>query len=174
MANTVNLVNANGVVVARPGGAFGSASYHVWDLYQNHTGDIAVTAEVETPASVTHVRQGDNRDGAGGFVSRPATVPHLDVSATLTGDRRSLRLAVINRHRASTIRARIVVDARTSALPAQASVRELGADVTDLLAGNTLSAPDRVAVRDRGTVELADGAYDFPPHAVTLLSFELR
>ena len=174
MANTVNLVNANGVVVARPGGAFGSASYHVWDLYQNHTGAIAVATEVETPATVTYVRQGDNRDGAGGFHRRPATVPHLDVSATLTDDRHSLRLAVINRHRTSTICARIVLDGRTSTLPSSASVRDVGADVTDLLAHNTLSVPDRVAVRDRGTVKLADGAYDFPPHAVTLLSFDLR
>jgi len=173
MANTVNLVNANGVIVARPGGAVGATSYHVWDLYQNHMGSIAVAARVETPAQTTAIRQGDNRDGAGGFVTRPGTVPYLDVSATLTSDRRSLRLAVINRHRSSTLRARIVQDGSRSPLPRFAAVRDLGADVTDVLAVNTLSAPNRVKVRDRGEVELADGTYDFPPHSVTLLTFNV-
>jgi len=106
-------------------------------------------------------------------VTRPGTVPYLDVSATLTSDRRSLRLAVINRHRSSTLRARIVQDGSRSPLPRFAAVRDLGADVTDVLAVNTLSAPNRVKVRDRGEVELADGTYDFPPHSVTLLTFNV-
>jgi hypothetical protein len=63
---------------------------------------------------------------------------------------------------------------RIDALPPQVAVKDLGADVDDVLASNSLSDPDRVALRDRGVIELSDGGYDFPPHSITLLSFSLR
>ncbi|MGH3424820.1 MAG: alpha-L-arabinofuranosidase C-terminal domain-containing protein [Nocardioidaceae bacterium] len=178
MANVVNLVNANGLVVARPGGATRSASYHVWDLYQNHTGRIAIPASVEGPARSAQLRQGDNRDGSGGFATRPGTVPYLDVSATLTADRTSLRLAVINRHRSESIRARLVLDGTDGAMPRHGTARILGADGRgeggeDLHASNSLTDPDRVALRDAGAVDLAAGEYEFPAHAITLLSIPL-
>ncbi|TWD74917.1 alpha-N-arabinofuranosidase [Kribbella amoyensis] len=173
MANTVNLLNANGVVVARPDGAVRAVTYHVWDLYQNHLGPVALTADVRSSARLASVRQGDDRDHQGGFQVRNATVPDLDVSATQTEDGKSLRLAVINRHRTDAVRAELSLDGRAEALPTRAAVRDLGADVDDVLASNSLSAPDRVALRDRGVVELAEAAYEFPPHSITLLSFDL-
>lgn len=174
MANTVNLLNANGVVVARPDGAVRAATFHVWDLYQNHLGSVALTAKVHSPSQLVSVRQGDNRTHTGDYQVRTATVADLDVSATETADGDSLRLAVINRHRTSTVRATLALDGRVEALPPEASVKELGADVDDVLASNSLSAPDRVALRDRGLIKLSDGQYDFPPHSITLLSFSLR
>ncbi|HEY6738215.1 MAG TPA: alpha-L-arabinofuranosidase C-terminal domain-containing protein, partial [Actinopolymorphaceae bacterium] len=171
MANTVNLVNANGLIAARPGGAVKSASYHVWDLYQNHTGSIALETTVETPARTAAVRQGDQRERGGEHQTRPGVVPTLDVSATSTADRGSLRIAVINRHLTESVDTAIVLDGRR--LPARASVRQIGADVDDPFAGNGLSAPDRVALRDVGEVVLEDGRYSFPPHSVTVLSVAL-
>lgn len=173
MANTVNLVNANGLVVARSGGAVRSASYHVWDLYRNHTGDLAVAVDVDGPGRLASVRQGDSRDGSGGFRTRPASVPYLDVSATLTTDRRGLCVAVINRHRTAPIRARLSLDGTATALPRRVAVSQLGADNDDLLAANSLSAPDTVGTREVGEVEF-DGSFDFPPHSVSLLRFDLR
>ena len=41
MANTVNLINANGLLAVRRGGLVKSATYHVWDLYQNRTDEVA-------------------------------------------------------------------------------------------------------------------------------------
>jgi alpha-N-arabinofuranosidase len=174
MANTVNLLNANGVVVARPGGAVRAATYHVWDLYQNHLGPVALGAEVRSPGRLASVRQGDDRDHSGQFQVRTETVADLDVSATETADGDSLRLAVINRHRTSAVRATLALDGRVDALPPLATVKDLGADVDDVLAANTLSTPERVALRDRGELKLPDGTYDFPPHSITLLSFALR
>ncbi|MGW5194454.1 alpha-L-arabinofuranosidase C-terminal domain-containing protein [Kribbella sp. NPDC004138] len=169
MANTVNLLNANGVIVARPGGAVRAATYHVWDLYQNHLGPVALSADVRSPGRLTAVRQGDERDRRGEFRSYPATVPDLDVSATQTTDGRSLRVAVINRHRDTAIRAALTLDG--GRLPARAAVTQLSAD--EVLATNTLTTPDAVSLRDLGTAELADGCYDFPPHSITLLRFDL-
>jgi len=173
MANTVNLLNANGVIVARPGGAVRAATYHVWDLYQNHLGPIALAADVRSSGRLAAVRQGDDRDHRGDFRTRPATVPDLDVSAAQSEDGSSLRLAVINRHRSAAIRAALSVDGSRSALPTRVAVKDLGADVDDVLASNSLSAPDTVALRDRGVIDWAAPAYDFPPHSITLLSFTL-
>ncbi|WP_238152670.1 alpha-L-arabinofuranosidase C-terminal domain-containing protein [Kribbella speibonae] len=172
MANTVNLLNANGVIVARPNGAVRAATYHVWDLYQNHLGPIALAADVRSPGRLTAIRQGDERDHRGEFRTFPATVPDLDVSATQTADGGSIRVAVINRHRDAVIRAGLSVDASRDALPARAAVKQLTAD--DVLASNSLSAPDAVSLRDLGVVELTDASYDFPPHSITLLSFDLQ
>ncbi len=171
MANTVNLLNANGVIVARPGGAVRAATYHVWDLYQNHLGPIALAADVRSPGKLTAVRQGDERDHRGEFRAYPATVPDLDVSATETADGKSIRIAVINRHRDTAIRAGLTLDTSRDALPTRAAVKQLTAD--DVLASNSLTAPDAVSLRDLGTVELTDASYDFPPHSITLLSFDL-
>lgn len=172
MANTVNLINASAPIVVRPDGVVRSATYHVWDLYQNHMGSVAVAADVEAPGHNVAVRQGD-REGPDGFQTRWRNAPYLDVSATLTEDRTSLRLAVINRHRTEAITARLLLDDGAT-LPPRARVRDLGVDVDDLLATNGLADPDRVTLVDRGERLLPDGCYTFPPHSVTVLAFALR
>ncbi|NGN62756.1 alpha-N-arabinofuranosidase [Streptomyces sp. A7024] len=173
MANTVNLVNANGLIVARPNGAVKSASYHVWDLYQNHTGPVALPTTVEGPARTAAVRQGDNRGPGGDFATRLGVVPHLDASAMLSADGRRLHVAVVNRHRDAAVSARVVRDGDPGGLPAVAEVRDLGVEVDDMLAANSLSDPDRVAVRHRRAVETPGGCYAFPAHSVTVLAFDL-
>jgi alpha-N-arabinofuranosidase len=147
-----------------------AATYHVWDLYQNHLGPVALDVDVRSSARLAAVRQGDERDHHGEYQARSATIPDLDVTATQDGT--SVKVAVINRHRDAPITARFTVDGRSDGLPARAAVKDLGADVDDVLASNTLSAPDRVALRDRGVVDVPDRTYDFPPHSITLLSFD--
>nr|WP_294696291.1 alpha-L-arabinofuranosidase C-terminal domain-containing protein [uncultured Friedmanniella sp.] len=173
MANPVNLVNANGIVVARPEGAFGSAVYGVYDLYQNHTGRIAVRAEVDGPSRSAAVRQGHRYDRHGALTTRPGTVPDLDVSATLTEDRRTLYLAVINRHGDRPVRTTLTLPDRLA--HGLATVHQLGlADGDDdLMAGNALSRPDRVALREVRGATLDHGAYTFPAHTVTVLAMPL-
>jgi alpha-N-arabinofuranosidase len=174
MANTVNLVNANGLLAVRPGGPVKSATFHVWDLMQNRTGPLALPVVTEGPAVLRPVRRGAVTDAEGRLLTRPGLVPYLDAAATLADDRRTLHLSAINRHRSDAITAQIVVDGRGAGTPPRARAVSLGADVTDVLATNTLGAPDRVALRELGIVEVAEGRYAFPPHSVTLLSFALR
>src|SRR5699024_12690545 len=50
MANPVNLLHANGSVVARPGGAVGSPLYHVRLLYRHHTGRTGPPSVADRPA----------------------------------------------------------------------------------------------------------------------------
>jgi alpha-N-arabinofuranosidase len=172
MTNVVNLVNANGLVVARPSGALRSAAYHVWALYRHHTGRIALPVEVHGPARTGLVRQGDNRGPDGVLLSTPATIPDIDVSATLTDDG-SLRLAMVNRRQEQAVHTRIVLDGSVDGVPLRARVRCLGGDVDDPMATNTLAAPDTVGLRDLGDVERADGGWTLPPHSVTVLALDL-
>ena len=150
-----------------------SATYHVWDLFQNHTGPVALPVVVDGPGVQRGVRQGAQTDAEGQLYTRPAHVPYLDVAATLSEDRQTLHLSAINRHRSEAIEAQVVVDGRASGVPARARGLSIGADVADVLASNSTSAPETVALRTLGTVEAAEGRYAFLPHSLTLLSFAL-
>jgi alpha-N-arabinofuranosidase len=173
MANTVNLINANALLAVRPGGLVRSATYHVWDLLQNHTGPIALRVGGSQPAALRPVRQGTSTDASGRPLSRPALVPALDVVATLAADRRTLYVSAINRDRSAGLEAQLVLDGRSGGLPQTARALCLGADVPDLLAANSTPAPDAVGLRDLGPVDVTGGRYRFPAHSVTVLGFAL-
>jgi len=168
MANTVNLVNANGLLEVRPDGVVRSATYHVWDLYQNHTGPIPLRAAADGPSRTTLVRQGATHL-EGGFRSRPATVPTLDVSASTSEDGRTVFVAVINRSATDDLTTRL----EGLDLPTTALVRTLGADVEDLFAHNSLSDPDVVTLSPPEEVEIPDEGWTFAAHSITVLEFSL-
>lgn len=170
MANPVNLVNANGLVIARPQGAFASAIYHVWHLYRHHTGRVVLPSEVDGPARSTSVRLGHAIGPDGLPRTAPMTVPYVDVVATRADDA-SVRLAVVNRSRDETIHLRPVFDGAYADAPHRAYVRTLGGDIADLYTANTLSVPDAIGVRDQGEVEASGGTWALPPHSVTVLAF---
>lgn len=170
MANTVNLVNANGLLVVRPGGMVKAATYHVWDLYQNHTGRVPLVATVTGPSRTTPLRLGDDRLG-GALHTRPATVGLLDASASLSEDGATLHLVVINRSATEDVAA--LVEVEGSGPPTAATARTLGADAPGLFAANTIADPDVVALRDPVQVPLPGGVHVFPAHAVTLLDVPL-
>ena len=173
MANAVNLINANGILQVRPDGVLRTPVYHVWDLYQNHFGRRALPVRVATPAVTRAVRLGAERaDRFGVGPTRQAAVGLLDASAAATDDG-GLTLAVINRSADRAVRAAIRLDGRTANLPPAAEVRSIGADATDLFATNTVRAADTVAPRRVATAAAEPGEYEFGPHSVTLLRFEL-
>jgi len=170
MANTVNLVNANGLLAVRPDGLVRTATFHVWDLYQNRTGSHPLPASVSGPSWSTRLRLGDDRVGDG-FRTRPATVGVLDVSATTDEDGRVLHLAVINRSGDEDVAARVEVEGVR--LPATAVAHVLGAGTDDLFAVNTIDQPGAVRIADPVEVTLRDGVHVFPAHSITLLDLDL-
>lgn len=173
MANTVNLINANGLLAVRPGGMVKSTTYYVWDLLQQHTGPVALPVTVEGPSTMQPVRWGPVLDAEGQFRTRPGLVPYLDVASSRAKDRRTLFVSVINRHRTQEIASSLVLDGRSTNVPRQVQVVQLGADVSDVLASNTISDPHRVVPHDLGTADVSEGGITFPPHSLTVLSFSL-
>jgi alpha-N-arabinofuranosidase len=171
MANTNNLVNANGLITVRPHGVLTSAIYHVWDLYQNHLEAVVLPVTTTGPARRAGIRQGASRDSAGDFVTRQGIMPYLDAVATRDPGNRSLRIAVINRHPTDPVNTRIVLG--RGAPPDRVTVHDIGARSDDLYAVNTFAQPGRVSLVDRGTTRLDGQAYTFPAHSITLLGFDL-
>jgi alpha-N-arabinofuranosidase len=170
MANTVNLVNSNALMSVRDRGVLVGATYHVWDLYQNHLGPLALPATVSGPARFGEIRQGAP-EGVDTFESKAGTVPYLDAIATSDSARTSLQVAAINRHPTDAIEADLVrADGR--ALPRLARAHRLGAETDDLYATNTFDQPDRVMLRDLGDVPVA-GSHVFAAHSVTVLEFPM-
>ncbi|CAM3483732.1 alpha-L-arabinofuranosidase C-terminal domain-containing protein [Isoptericola cucumis] len=169
MANTVNLVNANGLLAVRPDGVVRSSTFHVWDLYQNHTGPVHVPVRVDGPAVTHPLREGDERRADGSFRVTPTVVGLLDVAVSTSEDGRRIFVAAINRSPTEAITARLDLGRPA---PAVARCRQIGADVDDLFAVNSLGEPDRVTLSGPRDVTLEDGAFTFPPHSVTLLEWE--
>lgn len=173
MANTVNLVNANGLLSVREDAVVRTATYHVWDLYQNHTGPHALECRVTAPSSTVSLRLGTEiRRASGELRTRPAVMSHLDVSPSLSADGSVLHVAVINRSATDDVRADLRLGG--APLPRHATMRQIGAGEADLFATNSVTRPDRVALSAPRTVEVTDGAYMFPAHSITLLDFDLE
>lgn len=176
MANTVNLVNANGLLAVRPGGLVRSATYHVWDLLQRPCGNVAVRAETMCGEELRAIRSAPHPPpGEDAFPTWTAPVPVLDASATVDRARRTLHLSVINRDPYNAIPADIARRDDGGSLPRTARLWQLGGDVDagDLFAHNLIPEPDRLGVRDLGHVELPDGRVTFPPHSITVCEFPL-
>ncbi|HVX45811.1 MAG TPA: alpha-L-arabinofuranosidase C-terminal domain-containing protein [Mycobacteriales bacterium] len=165
MANTVNLVNANGLLCVRPGGLVRSSSYRIFDLYQNHTGPNALAVELDSPTRRQVLRHGAERERDGRPRTSHRDVPLLDVIAT-GGRGEGIQVVAINRDHAEPVRIRLQV---SGAAPVRATVSDLGADATNLFAVNTISEPDHVRLQPRGERQLADGCYELPAHSITLL-----
>ncbi|MBF4613606.1 alpha-L-arabinofuranosidase C-terminal domain-containing protein [Curtobacterium sp. VKM Ac-1376] len=169
MANAVNLVNANGVLAVRPDGVVRTAVFHVWDLYQNHTGRIPLETAVTAPSRSLEMRLGDEHLPSGTFRTMPTTVSLLDVSSTTDADG-VLRVAVINRSASDAITTELDLPEGWST--AGATVRTLGVDAEDLFAVNSLSDPDVVTLSDEREAAFGtDSSYTFDAHAITLLLF---
>lgn len=169
MANTVNLVNANGVLAVRPDGLVRSPTFHVYDLYGNHFGTEPLAVTVTGPARTTPVRQGDTRV-PGGFRTRHAAVDLLDVSAARSADGARLYVAAVNRSADQDIVAPLAVEGVD--LPDRVLRRELGADCTDLFAANSIPRPDVVAPRTTTTTGGRD-PQRFRAHSITVLEWAL-
>lgn len=173
MTNTVNLVNANGLINVRPDGIVRTASYWVWDLYHNHFGTRLTANTVIAPARYMSARLSDEDRGPGGDLLTAMTgVSYLDVSSSLD-DAGRLTVALINRSPAERVDIRLSLDGRHE-LPAVGELRELGTATGDLFAVNTIGDDDRVVLSQPRDVRMDDGVLTVPPHSVTLLTLGIR
>jgi alpha-N-arabinofuranosidase len=174
MANLVNLVNANGVVVARPQGALRSALFHVLYLYSHHTGTRSLPVAYQGPAVTTAVRQGETYSAEGGFRTQTLTLPVLDVIATCDEGRHALQVAGINRDPSRPVRAHLVIEGLRGGLPSNADLFHIGASSTDLFSTNTFDHPNAVSLTATHNAPLEpDNSFVFPPHSISLLYFEV-
>ncbi|WP_232820236.1 alpha-L-arabinofuranosidase C-terminal domain-containing protein [Brachybacterium sp. YJGR34] len=168
MANTVNLVNANGLLAVREDGLVRSATFHVWDLYLNHFGTRPLPVRALSPSITQPVRREQGWGGEAQCTSSPVAVPVLDVSASASADGSRRYAAIINRSADQDVRTVLVVEGET--VEGAVTVRTLGAEAQDLFAANTVDAPEAVSIRE-GSATLRGGEVTVPAHAVTILEW---
>ena len=172
MANLAQMVNALGMLHTTPEALVRSPTYHVFDLYANHTGrtvlDVALRAEDAAARAVF------SADVSVRVPGRPVPapkivndVPFVDVTATLDTAEERLSLAVVNRHRSEAATLRVTL----------AGLRALGLTVYELtgndpLERNTVEHPDAIVPTQRGGDATA-GAIQVAPMSVTILEWSV-
>lgn len=166
MANHSPPVNETGLIFTYAEGIVLRPQYHVFDLYANHCGRLALDAwwtcdsydrEIEIPGLAT------------GPISL-TDVRYLDVSATLDPEEKRLALAVVNRHRDKAITARVelpgfgVGDAKVYRIHHE-----------DVNAFNDVACPNDVAVEEStlGTID-GEAMLEFPAHSISLVEVRMR
>lgn len=154
MANMALLVNVLGVIHAGPQTVFRTPTHQAFSLYANHSGPLGVAVRAQAPPLSL----------PGGAISA------LDASASLSADKKTLYLAVVNR-------------LPTEALPTTLDLAGLTpTDVVHVLTLtaatpetlNTYQKTDTVKLTER-TLPLAEALqYAFPAHSATVMEFVAR
>ena len=155
MANLAQLVNVIGAIYTTKEEMLLTPVYHTFDLYCNHTGEIALDTSVQSENFNTEYLNLKN-------------VPYLDASATMSKDK--FYLAVINRHQKDDLTARIELK---NIFP------KIGAKVFELngpepLAKNELGKLEKVKIKKIPFNNIgANFSYSFPAHSVSIIEIEL-
>lgn len=164
MANLCNLVNSDpcGAIVTSQESMYVNPLYLAFDLYRHHTGNVVLRAHTEVPSYTA----GDTRVEPWPEPETLGPVPYLDCLATLDESQGCLRLAVINRHKASDIHCVIALGGLT--VGGAGKVSQLNGDAVD--AANDFDSPNNVAVTEtvlRSTRMPME--FLFPCHSASIL-----
>ncbi len=161
MANLAQLVNVLGAIYTTPEGLFVTPVYLANRLYVEHSGEVSVHTEVESPTFAAP---------AEAFQPARPAAHTLDAQATVDEAGRRLYLAVVNRDRSQPVEVQVEVEG--AAVELQGQGYQLNGP--SALSGNSASNPDVVTI---GPVPpfLAGGRfrYTFPAHSATILELRL-
>ena len=145
MANFSPTVNVKGLIYVDPDGIVLRPTYHVYSLYTNHTGELAVDMFVKS-------------DKAG--------VPVIDVSGSLDTSGNRLSIAAVNKHPEESVRVRVTL---VGFQPKKDGVAWQINGKT-LLDYNDSSYPNRIVVESLPLDNLSiEFNYTFPAHSITVL-----
>lgn len=164
-ANLSLLTNVSAPIFTGPHGLVRQTIYWPLSLYRRLAGSTALRANVDSPSYRAQFS----------FRTWPIDedVPYLDVSAALAPDKRTLTLAVVNRHHDAAIDAELrFVGMRVGR---EWAVEEVGGPQFAVMDRNTLEDPHRIGV----TRHVVDGdnrpsSWTFAPRALTMLTLPLR
>ena len=155
MANLAQLINSIGAIFTSPTGMFLQSIYFPMKLYRSQCGALAVPSHVESPS----------------FSSKTfENVPYLDVSSTLDDAKRTLSVAVVNRHKTDPIRTTLAI--RNGRPGREATAFEINGASPET--ENSFSEPQNVKITKKQVGEISDKvSYTFGAHSVTLIRLNL-
>ena len=150
-AEASTTINVQGLIGVNPVAVKLTPPYFAYLLYANHIGNRVVKSVVHGPAVIFN-----------------SNLPVIDSSATISGDGRTLYLAVINRDETNATNTTVNLD-HWKITPG-ADVRAFELNGIDRDAANPYGSSANVNIHEKRIV--ADGSsftYTFPPHSVTIL-----
>jgi len=166
MANLAQMVNVLGMIKTNPEAVVLTPSYHVFDLFVNHTGRTRLGLEIMTEHySVRKENESTN------LPSQLDNVPYLDGSATYDAPRNTLCLALVNYHDEEPVD--VMLDLSDLQVAQWATIHELSGP--SALAVNDFEAPNRVhVVTKRFALSSSRFTVLLPPSSLSVLEFPLK
>jgi alpha-N-arabinofuranosidase len=164
LANISMLVNCLPLIRVNRFGLFLNPQYLVFKMYLNHQGPTLLQSSVGCDSFPAPEYEAGRPQAIG-------TIPYLDASATLSEDRKTLYLAVINRHDSEPAQTEISIDGWTPGFKG----RMVWLDGEHYMTENTFESPRNITVGEKET-EWPTGnmMISFPEHSVTILEFHER
>ena len=155
MANIAQMVNAIGTMFTSEKGMFRQTIYFPMQLYRHECGTQFLASAVESPT----------------FSSKTyKDVPYLDVSATLDENKKTLCLAVVNRHQSEPVAANVVI--REGKVQGNIRIYEINGASPET--ENSFSEPENVKISQKDFGQASEKFdYTFPAHSVTLLKMSM-
>jgi alpha-L-arabinofuranosidase len=149
IAEIESLINVQGVIEVSQTSLKLTPEYFAGILYQKHTGNTVLKTST-----------------SGRSVEFDPKLPALDAIATLSDDRHTLYLAVVNRAESTDVEAKISVAGWKPGGGAQ--VFELNGP--DKVAANPFGSSDKVNIHDKPvTLKPGSMSYSFPAHSISIL-----
>lgn len=165
MANLAQMVNVLGMIKTNPEAVVLTPSYHVFDLFVNHTGRTRLGLEIMTE----HYSVGKENESTN-LPPQLDNVPYLDGSATYDTSRNTLCLALVNYHDEEALDVRL--DLSDLHVAQRATLFELSGP--SAFAVNDFEAPDRVQVTTkRFSLSSSRFAIQLPPSSLSVLEIPL-
>lgn len=165
MANLAQMVNVLGMIKTKPEAMVLTPTYHVFDLFVNHTGRTRLGLEIMTERY--SIRATSSLGGRLSF--QLENVPYLDGSATYDASRNVVCLVLVNyEHKAIEV----AIDLSDLDVAKHATLFELGA--SDAFAVNDFENPHRVHVTKKSVVLSGPRfAAHLSPHSLNVIELPL-
>ena len=151
IAQIESLINVQGIIEANQTAVKLTPEYFACLLYRKQAGNTVLSTSTASPMAPFN-----------------AKLPLLDGIATLSGDKRRLYVAVVNRSEEQDVDTTIRIRGWTPRAGANALVRELNGN--DKMAANLFGSSDNVNIRERA-VKVSGPAvtWRFPAHSVSII-----
>lgn len=166
MANLAQMVNVLGMIRTNPEAVVLTPSYHVFDLFVNHTGRTRLGLEIMT--EYYSIRETGH---SGCLTFQLDNVPYLDGSATYDAARNMLGLALVNYYDKEPVE--VTIDVSDLNVAQSATVLELSAP--DVFAVNDFENPDRIHVIKK-TFSFSSSYFviELPPSSLNVIELSLN
>jgi alpha-N-arabinofuranosidase len=161
MANYVFLLNGNGVLLVNPDGIVRTPLFHLFSLYRRCLLPTVLDARVESPVSDTPVREAVQDD------VKSASVPYVDVIATIDQDAANMTVAIVNRHQIEDAEVSMV----SPSLAGTDSATMTSLSHADPRVRNDVQSPDMIG--PVSTIEPWAGTVRVKPQSVTIVQVRL-